>query len=200
MKRCYAWLCDFFAGGRVVVADQQRAMWLKLWKNNAPSKILIFAWRVLINKIATRDALSRRGVLRDDADRRCVLCSSEDETIKHIFLDCRVAKKIWQQVCLWLDVPIVEGEDIQAHFMAFGKLIKGKKQKRVKHLIWMAVIWNIWLTRNKVIFKEEATTILVMISGIKDCAWAWFKARQGRTCWVGWSDWYNCPMGCLLSL
>ena len=93
MKRCYAWLCDFFVGGRVVVADQQRAMWLKLWKNNAPSKILIFAWRVLINKIATRDALSRRGVLRDDSDRRCVLCSSEDETVKHIFLDCRVAKK-----------------------------------------------------------------------------------------------------------
>ena len=48
VKRCYAWLCDFFVGGRVVVADQQRAMWLKLWKNNAPSKILMFAWSVLI--------------------------------------------------------------------------------------------------------------------------------------------------------
>lgn len=62
----------------------------------------------------------------------------------------------------------MEEEDIQAHFMAFGKMIKGKKQKRVKHLIWLAAIWNIWLTRNKVIFKGEATAIPGLILGIKD--------------------------------
>lgn len=35
----------------------------RLWHNNAPSKVLIFAWRLLMNKFPTREALCRRGIV-----------------------------------------------------------------------------------------------------------------------------------------
>lgn len=40
----------------------------------------------------------------------------------------------------------LEGEihgDGVSHFLQHGELIKGKKLKRVRHLIWCAVNWNL---------------------------------------------------------
>ncbi|KAF1894783.1 hypothetical protein Lal_00021077 [Lupinus albus] len=34
----------------------------QLWKSKAPLKVISFAWRLFLDRIPTRDALSRRGV------------------------------------------------------------------------------------------------------------------------------------------
>lgn len=95
-----------------------------------------------MKKIATREALFRRRILRSQTDKCCVLCFEEDETALHLFLQCRVTKMVWQQVFSWLGETVDETDDLISHFMEFGRLLKGKKQRGVKHLIWLALVWN----------------------------------------------------------
>lgn len=78
-------------------AKEMRLVYLCL-----PSKTLIFAWRVLINKIATRDALLRKGVLRDDADKCCVLCLDEKMRLLSIFFFALQSGKNCMAECLFL--------------------------------------------------------------------------------------------------
>ncbi|GAU38890.1 hypothetical protein TSUD_67530 [Trifolium subterraneum] len=43
----------------------------KLWKNDLPLKVTIFGWRLLLDKIPTRAALHRRGVMTNPQDLVC---------------------------------------------------------------------------------------------------------------------------------
>jgi hypothetical protein len=41
----------------------------KFWKNNVPSKISIYGWRLLFEKLATREALFDKGVISNHHER-----------------------------------------------------------------------------------------------------------------------------------
>lgn len=43
-----------------------------LWKNLLPSKVQVFSWRCLKDKLTTREQLARRGILIDRRDKVCV--------------------------------------------------------------------------------------------------------------------------------
>lgn len=45
--------------------------------------------------------------------------------------------------------------DLVTNFMQFGENFKRKKRRGIKHLIWIAVVWNIWSARNKTLFKGK---------------------------------------------
>ncbi|GAU13879.1 hypothetical protein TSUD_262060 [Trifolium subterraneum] len=61
----------------------------RLWKNNVPSKISIFGWRLLLDKLPTRETLFSKGILNNTNVRNCVLCSREIEDIQHLFFHCQ---------------------------------------------------------------------------------------------------------------
>jgi len=73
------------------------------WKTKGLPSVQIFAWRVLINKVSTRDNLNNRGVRL--GSNTCALCAITDETMSHLFFTCKVTTQIWQ---LWfLDKKIL---------------------------------------------------------------------------------------------
>ncbi|PNX64830.1 hypothetical protein L195_g054221, partial [Trifolium pratense] len=41
----------------------------RLWKINVPSKVSIFGWRLLLEKLPTREALFRKGVVNNNNER-----------------------------------------------------------------------------------------------------------------------------------
>ena len=49
----------------------------ELWKMKVPNKILVFAWRLLRDRLPTRSNLHRRQV--EINDRRCLLCGNMEE-------------------------------------------------------------------------------------------------------------------------
>jgi len=65
-----------------------------LWKSGTPSKVLAFAWTLLLDRIPTRVNLAIRGVLNADASKSCVFCGRMEETAPHIFLHCEVVAKV----------------------------------------------------------------------------------------------------------
>jgi hypothetical protein len=76
----------------------------KLWKNNVPSKISIFGWRLLLEKLATREALFDKGVISNQGERSCVFCYSNEESLNHLFLHCKVVGIVWQQIFNWMSL------------------------------------------------------------------------------------------------
>ena len=76
-------------------------MFTSLWKSPAPSKVIVFSWKLLLNRVPTSDNLSIRNVLPVEAPTSCVWCDREVETARHLFLHCEMAMEVWREVMRW---------------------------------------------------------------------------------------------------
>jgi hypothetical protein len=81
----------------------------------------------------------------------------QDETIKHLFFQCRLARSIWSviQVASTLFQPY-------SITNIFGNWLNGIDNRFKKH-IWVgaiAFIWSLWLYRNDKIFNDKKSSIL----------------------------------------
>jgi hypothetical protein len=135
----------------------------KLWKSDIPSKILVFGWRLLLNRLPTRAALARRGVLANTNELQCVFCNQNEEDSIHLFFSCPFSQGVWNDVSQWIGKAIPTGLEPCDHFMLFGDLFKLKDDGKIRFLVWLATTWNVWNLRNKVIFygvTPEAATLL----------------------------------------
>jgi hypothetical protein len=63
----------------------------KIWKMKIPLKTKNFAWYLRRGVILTEDNLVKNNW---HGNTRCVFCN-QDETIKHLFFQCRFARSIW---------------------------------------------------------------------------------------------------------
>ncbi|GKC75242.1 RNA-directed DNA polymerase, eukaryota, reverse transcriptase zinc-binding domain protein, partial [Tanacetum coccineum] len=75
------------------------------WNRSIPIKVNVFIWRLLLNKLATRVNLDRKGI--DVCLILCPLCMDDVETVNHIFFSCNMAKDLWGLFASWweLDIP-----------------------------------------------------------------------------------------------
>jgi hypothetical protein len=62
-----------------------------IWKMKIPLKTKVFGWYLRRGVILTKDNLAKRNWHRS---KSCVFCH-QDETIKHLFFQCRFARSIW---------------------------------------------------------------------------------------------------------
>lgn len=65
-----------------------------IYKSNIPSKIQVFSWRLLLNRISTRVELEDKGILSGSYDIMCLMCLGLDETIMYLFLSCPVITQV----------------------------------------------------------------------------------------------------------
>ena len=54
--------------------------------------VLTTTWRAIVDRIPTRDNLSKRGV--DMCAHECVMCLAVNESSQHIFQQCKVAQGV----------------------------------------------------------------------------------------------------------
>ncbi|KAC9988342.1 hypothetical protein E3N88_44974 [Mikania micrantha] len=66
------------------------------WDGWITLKINTFAWRLLHNRLATKDNLMKRGLF--EGSNVCSLCGDTEETALHLFTACSVASLIWSWV------------------------------------------------------------------------------------------------------
>jgi hypothetical protein len=65
-----------------------------LWKNDVPTKVNIFGWRLLLDKLPTRATLHHRGILLNLNELPCTFCFHSLEDSFHVFFNCPFATKI----------------------------------------------------------------------------------------------------------
>jgi hypothetical protein len=112
-----------------------------IWKMKIPLKTKVFGWYLHRGVILTKDNLAKRNW---HGNQSCVFCH-HDETIKHLFFQCRFARSIWSiiQIASTLYPPRNVAN-------IFGNWLNGV-DNRFRTLIRvgaLAVIWSLWLCRN----------------------------------------------------
>ncbi|XP_058763266.1 uncharacterized protein LOC131636670 [Vicia villosa] len=74
-----------------------------VWKAEVPFKIKAFGWRLLLDRIPTKDLLVYRGISFPLDKLKCSFCGYDIETRNHSFFGFRVVKAIWLDIALWVD-------------------------------------------------------------------------------------------------
>jgi hypothetical protein len=169
----------------------------KVWKANVPSKVGIFGWRLLLDRLPTREALFRKGIITNTLDSCCVFCLNEEEDAQHVFFKCSVIATIWDKVFMWLGVNTIASNTISQHFLLSGQLLKGRKFKRMKHIFWLATTWCIWRARNNIIFRGDLVSVSFLVNQIIYFSWLWFIGRQKINVDFSFHEWCNNPLECI---
>lgn len=116
-----------------------------LWITNVPRKILIFGWRLLLNRLPTRVALSNKGVINGSHNLVCPFCFVVEESLPHLFFNFMLNFLVWEQIYKWLDMPFqFELNASGTNFNSFCFMIKGRVQNKICLLMWIAVCWAVW--------------------------------------------------------
>ncbi|CAJ2658481.1 unnamed protein product [Trifolium pratense] len=96
VKSCYSLLLQY--SNTVVLESNVLDAIQKLWKNDVPSKVNIFGWRLLLEKLPTRAALHHRGILNNPHDISCIFCYMQMEDCSHLFFNCSFVKGVWETI------------------------------------------------------------------------------------------------------
>jgi hypothetical protein len=172
-----------------------------MWKNNFPSKVSVFGWRLLLEKLPTKDALFNKGIITINTERRRVLCSNQNESFFHVFVQCNFSATVWRNFsATWLGLNLIISTSVQHHFLLFGDLVKSKVNKRHRHIIWLATMWCIWRRRNNIVFREDRATIFSTVNQIIYMSWFWFSGRLRSNVDITFDYWCTNPLDCLQNI
>ncbi|GAU23765.1 hypothetical protein TSUD_128700 [Trifolium subterraneum] len=105
----------------------------------------------------------------------CALCGLSGESSAHLFISCPVVSSIWYSVSYWLGWEFVSPRDLLGHFEAFVGLGADRKARNIFSLVWLAVVWSIWKSRNDVIFSGRPFSVDVLVDRAKRSSWIWFS-------------------------
>lgn len=109
----------------------------KVWKCARFPKKLAISWRLLLNRLSTKVALVRRGILLAGDSLLCPLCLKESECIDHLSFDCLVINLVWIKVYDWLGVSVVLPSTCRELFR-HNSLLAGRKSRKLTYIIWHA--------------------------------------------------------------
>lgn len=101
-----------------------------IWTLKAPPRVIAFGWLTLRGRVLTLDNFHWRGRIIVNA---CPMCLANEETVDHIFLNCRFTQLYggpWSSYGGW-------------------KLATGPSPGRIlRKLSFMAISWTLWKERN----------------------------------------------------
>ncbi|XP_058775852.1 uncharacterized protein LOC131650140 [Vicia villosa] len=145
-----------------------------VWKTDVPFKIKAFGWRLLANRLPTKYLLAIRGnPLSFDASL-CSFCKIDPENRDHSFFSCSFVKNIWRDIAVWIGKEGLVEEESYSSFMEWHSFCISKKvlDKKVD-IVWLAITWALWLSRNGVCFREEVWSFDNVVWNIKALVWRW---------------------------
>jgi len=128
-----------------------------VWKNECLPKIKFFAWTLLNGKILTAENLRKKGI---QGPSMWCLCRKEEESSQNLFLDCAIARHCWQQIISPLKLATENFDQLTTLNRNWEKCYPYTKQSKYAIIrIWKclpsALCWQIWLSRNSCIFKNQ---------------------------------------------
>lgn len=126
----------------------------RLWKTKSPSKVLIFGWRLILNKLSTIMKLVKQGVLVDPFNLVCPLCFEEEGDLDYLSGECPISKLWWRKTYdwFWVELPNLSGSIIP-RLQALEFSTKSTFKIETYWLFRLALCWSIWACRNVIFFK-----------------------------------------------
>jgi len=123
-----------------------------LWSLIITPSVAVCAWRLLLDRLPTRDNLARRGMQLTSV--RCPMCQEGEETAQHLFTTCKVAQKVCDLYERWVGNVPVRHNAITIHFQSFHLVSQSQRVNRAWKGIWVAIVSEIRKHKNNVVFKR----------------------------------------------
>ncbi|XP_021985657.1 uncharacterized protein LOC110881815 [Helianthus annuus] len=157
------------------------------WLHWIPKKVNCFLWRVVLDRIPTKEALMARRISLPSAS--CIFCNDVIETVDHLLVTCDFAQQVWTLILQWINIhlPRFTLSVIQLS----EQILSHKTHKALKRAIWAVVAatcWNIWRTRNDFIFKHKSPQLTKLIGDIKAHSFLWVQSRASLPD-ITWEKW-----------
>jgi hypothetical protein len=77
----------------------------EVWSPLIPLRLSTLAWRLLQNRLPTKENLRRRGI-NINSSIRCVGGCSEFESVEHLFFNCPILSMAWKEIARWLGISV----------------------------------------------------------------------------------------------
>ncbi|RHN70051.1 putative reverse transcriptase zinc-binding domain-containing protein [Medicago truncatula] len=149
-----------------------------IWHKQVPLKVSILAWRLLRNKLLTKDNLCVRGVLSHD-NQLCVVGCGDFETAQHLFRSCPFYAALWGQIRSWLGIATAEPLCVSDHFYQFVYSAGASSTIcSFLQLIWLCSVGVMWSERNSRVFKNKDHTVHQLVEKIKLQSFWWMKTTN----------------------
>ena len=88
--------------GEESAVGSQEDCFEELWRIKIPSRIAVFAWRLLRDRLPTRQNLQRRQV--QVIDMFCPFCRNKEEGAFHLFFHCSKIEPIRWETMSWMNI------------------------------------------------------------------------------------------------
>jgi len=124
--------------------------------------VSLFVWRLLRNRLPTKDNLLWRRILAAN-DVACGYECGELESATHLFLECGIPTTVWLQVQNWVGISTVFPSQMREHFTQFT-LMAGmpRSSHSVFKVIWFAYVLVLWKDRNNRFFNNTGSNPSVL--------------------------------------
>ncbi|XP_057809018.1 uncharacterized protein LOC131023492 [Salvia miltiorrhiza] len=66
----------------------------KVWWKTIPVKVSAFCWKLLQDRIHTKENLSKRNILSADQSLACAFCSESPESASHLMIECQFTAQV----------------------------------------------------------------------------------------------------------
>lgn len=124
----WRWLLDPIHGysvrGSYCFLTSTVIWWTELWLMMSginTSKVSLLAWRLLRNRLPTKDNLVHCGILPSNY-MACVDGCASTESTTHLCLHCTFSWELWSYVWNWLGISSVSTSELRRHFTQFTKM------------------------------------------------------------------------------
>jgi len=113
---------------------------LMMFGRYIPAKVSLFVWRLLRNRLPTKDNLMRRRVIHAN-DTACAYGCGDSESANHLFLECEIPNMVWLHVQNWLGLRTVYPCHLREYYTQFS-LMAGmpRSSHYVFKVIWFACV------------------------------------------------------------
>lgn len=166
------------------------------WRSLAPRRYQVIAWKILHQRIPTRDKLRAKGVVSQSGDISCVHCG-EEESVYHLFFDCSLARKIWNAVYEWTNLWMVQHNQPARNFMQHCEIFGHGRKGKVASALWIAIVWSLWNYRNRVLFEGIKWKEDRIVEEIKARLWSWVSIKEKYLHQFSFSDWRKNIRNCI---
>ncbi|GLT75161.1 hypothetical protein SLA2020_469070 [Shorea laevis] len=159
-----------------------------IWSPFTPSKVSIFAWRLFLNRLPTKDNLIIRGV--DLASNpNCVLCGDYIDRAPQSYL-CHLPlfSKCLEVGLLLVGVPFILTANAPLLITELCSLMDARKSWNCWALSILTTAWTIWYFRSGIVFNKlnwEENNIYDLIQAKTFC---WIKGKS-KSIVFNFGDW-----------
>jgi hypothetical protein len=151
---------------QVQLSPLPASTWKGLWKLKIQHRLRLFLWKLIWNILPTRTRISA-SIPNAMIDTSCSLCSSNTDSILHLFFSCPIARVVWRNPFWPLNIralrisAMVQWPDIILHPEKIGIPLP---DIHLFQLFATVACDQIWMDRNKALHEDIVPNALVISS------------------------------------